>query len=198
MPNQFYESATIVLLGTRLGVTASPLVRLLLGSSPRGRFYGSAWSRPTIRLSTLLVGVIVVCADTQLGMTNDNKDWHIEVEYSSQAVKHINRLSPLPLFCCVCGDLVHMTSRIYARSPEQVVDCDAVQDAQNMDFKRVWSGLHKDIALVCVCGNHDVGNTPTAASIERFRGAFGDDYLAFWVRALRLTCAALNFISHTR
>mmetsp|Transcript_17681 Transcript_17681/g.49079 ORF Transcript_17681/g.49079 Transcript_17681/m.49079 type:complete len:341 (+) Transcript_17681:506-1528(+) len=33
---------------------------------------------------------------------------------------------------------------------------------------------------VCLCGNHDVGNTPTKDSITRFSNAFGDDYLAFW------------------
>jgi hypothetical protein len=40
--------------------------------------------------------------------------------------------------------------------------------------------LHPDIALVCLCGNHDVGNRPTPRSIARFRSAFGDEYLAFW------------------
>jgi hypothetical protein len=40
--------------------------------------------------------------------------------------------------------------------------------------------LNPDIALVCLCGNHDVGNRPTPRSIARFRSAFGDEYLAFW------------------
>jgi 3',5'-cyclic AMP phosphodiesterase CpdA len=35
--------------------------------------------------------------------------------------------------------------------------------------------------MVCLCGNHDVGNRPTKTSIERFTNAFGDDYLSFWV-----------------
>ncbi len=59
--------------------------------------------------------------------------------------------------------------------------CDAIQDEQNEDFKELWSGLHPDIALVCVCGNHDVGNRPTPRSISRFRASYGDEYLAFWV-----------------
>lgn len=58
--------------------------------------------------------------------------------------------------------------------------CDFIQDEQNADFKRIWAGLDPNIALVCLCGNHDVGNRPTPRSISRFRAAFGDEYLAFW------------------
>ena len=31
-----------------------------------------------------------------------------------------------------------------------------------------------------MCGNHDVGNRPTRASISRWTTAFGDEYLSFW------------------
>ena len=48
-------------------------------------------------------------------------------------------------------------------------------DQQVRDFKRVWAGLDSDIALVCLCGNHDVGNRPTKESIEHWTSAFGDD-----------------------
>lgn len=124
----------------------------------------------------------VVTADTQFGMTTENKNWDAEMEYSREAVKQINALERRPLFCCVCGDLVHMTAEISAGEKLSREECDAIQDAQNKDFQRIWSDLHEDIALVCVCGNHDVGNRPTPVSIQRFRLAFGDDYLAFWVK----------------
>ena len=58
--------------------------------------------------------------------------------------------------------------------------CDSIQDEQNEDFKRIWSRIHPDIGLVCLCGNHDLGNRPTPRSISRFRAAYGDEYLAFW------------------
>jgi hypothetical protein len=61
--------------------------------------------------------------------------------------------------------------------------CDSIQDEQNEDFKQLWSRLHPDIALVCLCGNHDLGNRPTPRSISRFRAAYGDEYLAFWVNS---------------
>lgn len=134
----------------------------------------------------------VVCADTQLGMTNMNRNWDVEMEHSRRAVDLINRLEPRPLFCCVCGDLVDMTSLIYQGKPLvgegpsssstilSEEDCDRIQDAQFRDFKQVWSQVHPDIALVCLCGNHDVGNRPTPASIDRFVSYFGDDYLSWW------------------
>ncbi|KAL7558158.1 hypothetical protein ACA910_016213 [Epithemia clementina (nom. ined.)] len=138
----------------------------------------------------------VVAADTQLGMTHGNTDWEKEKEYSRAAVEYMNQMNKRPLFCCVCGDLVDMTAEIYAsRGVKDIKDegkieekkwtreeCDRIQDQQNADFQTIWSDLHPDIALVCVCGNHDVGNRPTPASIERFRSAFGDDYFSFWVK----------------
>lgn len=145
----------------------------------------------------------VLTADTQFGMTRRNRDWALEMEYSTQAIEAINALSPRPLYCCVCGDLVDMTAQLFqgslktndhgkrddgkkqsankgARPRWTNEECDEIQDAQNRDFMMIWSKLHPDIALVCVCGNHDVGNRPNAATIQRFTNTFGSDYLAFW------------------
>jgi serine/threonine-protein phosphatase CPPED1 len=100
--------------------------------------------------------------------------WQQEIDYSYSAIEKINSLDPRPLFCCVCGDLVDMTSLIFAGTAKYHMqqqqqkeelwteeECDQLQEAQYTDFKRVWSLLHPDIALVCLCGNHDVGNRPT-------------------------------------
>jgi len=124
----------------------------------------------------------VICADTQLGMTNQNRDWSIELDYARKAVSHINNISPKPKFCICCGDLVDMEFSFYAKPGSQFTkeQCDKIQDQQNHDFKRVWSQLDPAIPIVCVCGNHDIGNTPTKSSIDKFRSAFGDEYLAFW------------------
>jgi len=132
----------------------------------------------------------VVCADTQLGMTSGNKEWQTELQYAHDAVNTINSLSPLPAFACVCGDLVDMEASFYIDTDKEDDDeppppfsldqCHFIQDQQNKDFQRVWADLDDRIPLVCLCGNHDVGNRPTRASIDRFRSAFGDEYLAFW------------------
>ena len=123
----------------------------------------------------------VVCADTQFGMSNNNVDWDTELEYSQRAIEQINALEPRPAFCCCCGDLVNMEYGIYGKKTERTKEeCNLIQDEQNQDFVKMWSRLHDDIALVCICGNHDVGNRPSSESIERFENVFGDDHLAFW------------------
>lgn len=128
----------------------------------------------------------VICSDTQLGIASQNLEWETELAYSRQAVQLINELNPRPRFVSMCGDLIDMEytfeeRRGYSANFKTKEECDRVQDQQNSDFQHVWSDLHPDIAIVCVCGNHDVGNRPTSASIKRFVDAFGDEYLAFWV-----------------
>jgi len=46
------------------------------------------------------------------------------------------------------------------------------------------------IPLVCLCGNHDVGNAPTAESIHSYVNYFGDHYFSFWVSGVH--CIVLN------
>ena len=35
------------------------------------------------------------------------------------------------------------------------------------------------VGLVCLCGNHDVGNVPSRKSIRDFRNNYGEDYGLF-------------------
>jgi len=135
----------------------------------------------------------VVCADSQLGMTSLNTEWETELHYCRLAVKKINSLHPRPKFVCVCGDLVDMENSFYYNNPNALVDyeleeCARIQQKQFDDFKSVFDEVHADIALVCLCGNHDIGNRPTPESIETFRDAFGDEYLAFWVNGTYNIC----------
>lgn len=45
--------------------------------------------------------------------------------------------------------------------------------------------LQPSIPLICVCGNHDVGNVPTPDTLTEYRKDFGDDYMAFWVKGVK-------------
>lgn len=45
--------------------------------------------------------------------------------------------------------------------------------------------LDPAIPLLCVCGNHDVGNVPNKVTIDRYVSEFGDDYFGFWVGGIR-------------
>ncbi len=69
----------------------------------------------------------------------------------------------------VCGDLTNATPE-HARYQPQVAQ-----------YQHDFSKVDADIPLVCVCGNHDVGNRPTLSSIASYQENFGDDYFSFWV-----------------
>ena len=104
----------------------------------------------------------IVCCDSQLGMTNDCEEWETELLYSRQAVTKINDMENRPKFCCMCGDLLHMEPSFYKTNERDKTkppkytpeECVKIQRRQFDDFKSVWSNLHDDIALVCLCGNH--------------------------------------------
>ncbi|ELP34382.1 metallophosphoesterase [Rhodopirellula baltica] len=106
-------------------------------------------------------------ADPQYGMFTGNQGLDREKVLVEQAVEHINRLQPK--FVIVCGDLTNAT-------PNQ-----ARYEAQVTQYQQDFSLIDSKIPLVCVCGNHDVGNRPNAESIARYTHHFGDDYFSFWV-----------------
>ena len=115
-------------------------------------------------------------ADTQYGFFTQNQGFQQEVTLVNRAIQHVNRLKPR--FVIVCGDLTHATPS------------DPRYTAQVRQFKADFSKVSKDIPLVCVCGNHDIGNQPEPALINSYRKHFGDDYFGFWVGGVR--CLVLN------
>lgn len=86
-----------------------------------------------------------------------------------KAIQFANQMEPKPKFFVVCGDLVHDFS-----------DKDRRRD-QIQDYKLIFRELSEDIPLVCVCGNHDVGDQPTHESIDEYKKEFGEDYFSFIV-----------------
>lgn len=81
------------------------------------------------------------------------------------------------------------------------------KENQINDFKKAFSLVKSEIPLVCVCGNHDIGDAPTVETINkyrnrnnyykpdifriinfsyifRYRSDFGDDYFSFWCRGV--------------
>jgi 3',5'-cyclic AMP phosphodiesterase CpdA len=103
----------------------------------------------------------VQLADPQFGMYPLQKDFRKEKENLSAAIKAINLLKPD--FVVVCGDLVNR-----ARDTRQIAA-----------FRKTIAQLDTSIALYLVPGNHDVGNTPTSASLKSYRDNFGPDYYSF-------------------
>eukprot|EP00037_Helgoeca_nana_P009804 m.86040 g.86040 ORF g.86040 m.86040 type:complete len:253 (+) comp19815_c0_seq1:91-849(+) len=129
----------------------------------------------------------VQMADTQLGMAEQFgtvngmagvTGWSCEKEMADLAVGHINRLNPA--FAIVCGDLVN----------EPPLEDGEKRADQISDFQKTFAKLNPSIPLVCVCGNHDVGNVPNRASIDEYKSSFGDDYFSFWCRGVK--CIVVN------
>ncbi|XP_063221363.1 serine/threonine-protein phosphatase CPPED1-like [Bacillus rossius redtenbacheri] len=125
----------------------------------------------------------VQTADIQFGLiqryleNNPQPGWAKETALAELAVEKVNRMRPRPRFMVMCGDLCDAF-------PEQQPE---LREQQEKEFKRIFSKLHQDIPLVCVCGNHDVGDEPTAKSVQAYRNSFGDDYFTFW-------CGGIFFI----
>lgn len=138
----------------------------------------------------------VVMADTQLGMLSLTKDqaatgkparfrdlcpelsseaaYKKEVEMVDRAIEAVNGLEPLPEFAVVCGDLVNA----WPHEPK-------LQREQKKDLVQSFSRVDSRVSLVCLCGNHDIGQEPTEGAIDEFKTDFGDDYFDFWCRKVR-------------
>lgn len=115
-------------------------------------------------------------ADTQFGLIDswnevpfEEQNWEKEIVLTRKAIAATNKLSPKPRFFVVCGDLVN------------AFPWDKYNDSQVEDFKKVFKELDPRIPLICVCGNHDIGDTPTQESLQKYRSNFGDDFFSFWV-----------------
>lgn len=116
----------------------------------------------------------VQAADTQFGMQEsyiekkENFGWQQEIAWSRQLVNQVNNMEPRPRFLVICGDLLDAWPDTQGE----------IRTRQEADFKNIFEDLK--VPLVCVCGNHDIGNQPTMESVSRYRSSFGDDYFSFW------------------
>ena len=95
-----------------------------------------------------------------------------ETELFTRAIEAANEFSPA--FVVVCGDMVH--------DPEST--------EQLEELFRVSNLLREDIKLYWVPGNHDVGDKPTTASLEKYIDRFGDYNYSF--REENCYCIVLN------
>ncbi|CAG7837529.1 unnamed protein product [Allacma fusca] len=103
-------------------------------------------------------------------------NWDKEIKLSSDAIRQINRLEPKPRFFIICGDMLDAFPY-----PEEK----ALRERQLVDFHRIYKDLDPEIPLVCVCGNHDVGDIPTRATVDIYREQFGQDFFIFWVGGVK-------------
>jgi len=78
-----------------------------------------------------------------------------------------------PAFAIVCGDMTNAY-------PENSSTPLYLQHAEKDAFKRVFSRVDESIPLLCVCGNHDIGDRPNSKTLNIYKKRWGDDYYSFW------------------
>ena len=117
----------------------------------------------------------IQAADTQFGLIDgwngvppDEVTWDEEIKLTNKAIECINKLEPKPKFVTICGDLVDA-----APETEQ-------HELQIKDLLSCLEKLNPDIPLLCLPGNHDIGNTPTEKTLMNYKRDFGDDFYSFF------------------
>ncbi|MEP6591541.1 MAG: metallophosphoesterase [Gemmatimonadota bacterium] len=105
----------------------------------------------------------MVASDPQFGMYAKDSNFVQETANFEMVIATANRLRPA--FVVITGDLINKPG-------------DAAQTAE---FWRIAHKLDRSIPLYNVAGNHDVGNTPTPRTLERYRAGFGADHYTFHV-----------------
>jgi len=133
--------------------------------------------------------------DPQIGF-NDRKK---EEENTKRTVEFINErfeTSPSPIkFVVVCGDHTHNFEDLWNKKDSIEVNRRKRKEQLKV-YKKIWLKLNRKIPLVCVCGNHDVGNIPTESTIRLYREEFGDDYLAFWAGGVKFLVINSQLVQH--
>ena len=113
----------------------------------------------------------ILAADTQFGLIDswngvpsNQITWDKEIALTNKAIECINKLEPRPKFVSICGDLVDA-----APGTRQ-------HELQIKDLLSCLEKLDQDIPLLCLPGNHDIGNVPTDETILDYKRVFGDDF----------------------
>lgn len=102
-------------------------------------------------------------------------------------IRQINGMSPKPKFFVICGDMLDAFP--YLEQPDSGPKIYSgfrnLREKQYEDFVKVFQELDPDVKLVCVCGNHDIGDIPNRETLQIYRRQFGQDYFSFWVDGVK-------------
>ncbi|RWS24079.1 hypothetical protein B4U80_08093, partial [Leptotrombidium deliense] len=121
--------------------------------------------------------------DPQFGcyanLKRDVHNFEHELNNSVRLINIVNEMRPKPRFLVLTGDF-----------SDEWPGSDKVVRKRQMDaFNRTFSKLgtqtifsfqiDKEIELILVCGNHDVGMIPKPSVIDEYRRRYGDDYYVY-------------------
>ena len=146
----------------------------------------------------------IQAADSQFGLIDrflkklPKACWDDEIALSESLVAACNKLKPKPKFMIICGDLVDSYPyRVDPMKDERPYPLDhELREKQLKDFIRIFSKLNIDIPLVCLCGNHDIGDEPTLETVNSYKRIFGEDYFYFILNDVLFIVLNSQFYKH--
>lgn len=89
----------------------------------------------------------------------------------------------------ICGD---MLDQFPFKIDENHLDgtmtdeLDPYRQQQYDDFVKIFSKIN--IPLVCICGNHDMGDKMTIKSVKQYEKEFGSNYFKFYLNGVLFIC----------
>jgi hypothetical protein len=173
------EGFTFVQLAdTQLGFLSSVAAGERIGRE-QGQKIGARWLHPTSVLSGWGEEANLHTVVPELASLSPEEIYGLEVQHTRRAVTAVNSMRPRPAFVVVCGDLVNAYPFADSK-PEPNSNAEQVAH-----IKQLLDAVDDDIPLVCLCGNHDIGNRPTRKTIALWQSRFGDDYFSFWVGGVK-------------
>lgn len=142
----------------------------------------------------------VVGSDPQFGMIGTCKlkkvtcTWQPEVELTRETIRRVNAMSPKPKFFLLCGDMLDALPFPKTEIQHYIHNDIDIRDQQYADFVKIFQEeLDPEIKLLFACGNHDVGDFPTAETLSKYRKEFGPDYFTFWVGGVKFVVLNSQF-----
>lgn len=112
-------------------------------------------------------------SDPQFGMTSQNNGFAEESALYEKAIEKINALEPELVI--ITGDLVN----------------DRTNKSQWDEFRKI-TGFISSRKVLLLPGNHDIGQEPSEADIDKFREMFGNDRFSLKFR----NCSFIGFNSN--
>ncbi|ODM88174.1 Serine/threonine-protein phosphatase CPPED1, partial [Orchesella cincta] len=90
----------------------------------------------------------------------------------------------------ICGDMLDAFPYEVAENSREFPGAQELRDKQYQDFVKVFRELVPEVKLVCVCGNHDIGDKPSKETLKYTR----QDYFSFWAGGVKFVVLNSQYI----
>lgn len=129
-------------------------------------------------------------------LKKEEPSWEKEISLTREVITRINSMNPKPKFFVICGDMLDAFP--YAEWPESQENyrcgTQELREEQYKDFVKVFQELCPEVKLICICGNHDIGDVPSADTLKVYKAQFGQDYFSFWAGGVKFVVLNSQYI----